>query len=42
MAKLPKGGGDREKGEAKPAGEEGVGPRFKKGSEDLDQLILQR
>jgi hypothetical protein len=38
VAKLPKGGGDREKGEAKPAGEEGVGSRFKKGSDDLDQL----
>ena len=34
MAKNRKGGDDEEK----EAGEEGVGTRFKKGSEDLDQL----
>jgi hypothetical protein len=29
---------DKEKGEGKAGGPEGGGPRFKKGSEDLDQL----
>lgn len=37
MAKQRKGGKGKEEDEA-TAGEEGVGPRFKKGTEDLDQL----
>src|SRR5437899_2645936 len=38
VAKQEKGENDKKKAEVKAGGEEGVGPRIKKGSDDLDQL----
>jgi hypothetical protein len=38
VATKPEEENDKDKGDVNPSAEEGVGPRFKKGTEDLDQL----